>query len=84
MAELTPTLWSIFTFETHSLRQMAQLVDTNITSWFRGTWGRICNIVAVDFFRGTDIVQAAIEWNYRRNTKHICDISHTADNDNSL
>lgn len=74
MAEFTPTLWTILTYQTIGLREMAANVNVNVTNWFRGVWGKTCNIVAVDFFRGTDIVEAAIEWNVRRSTKHICDI----------
>ncbi|XKL66067.1 hypothetical protein PGB90_009487 [Kerria lacca] len=74
MAELTPTLWSIVTYKTNSLREMAHNVNPHVTTWFRGIWGRTCNIVAVDFFRGTDIVETAIEWNIRKTQRHICDI----------
>lgn len=74
MAELTPTLWSIITYRTKSLRDTAHDVNPHVTSWFRSTWGRLCNVVAVDFFRGTDIIDAAIKWNIRKNEKHICDI----------
>lgn len=74
MAEFTPTLWTILTYQTSGLREMASNVNVHVTNWFRGVWGKNCNIVAVDFFRGTDIIDAAIEWNVRRNGKHICDI----------
>lgn len=80
MAELTPTFWGILTYQANSLREMAEEVNPYVSSWFRGPWGKSSNIVAVDFFRGTDIVETAIAWNLRKTRKtethiRICDIS---------
>jgi hypothetical protein len=51
---------------------MAEMVNQNVTSWYRGEWGKSVNIVAVDYFRGSDIVQAAIKWNKLRAQEIAC------------
>lgn len=73
MAELTPQIWEILTLQAEPLRNMAEMINPHVTTWFRGIWGRYCNIVAVDFFRSTDIVHTAIEWNIRKHLNRICD-----------
>lgn len=43
---------------------MAELVNHNVTEWFRrDDWRPKSNIVSVDFVRNTGIIRAAIEWN---------------------
>ncbi|XP_065341458.1 PI-PLC X domain-containing protein 1-like [Cloeon dipterum] len=66
MAELTPTAWDVITDELGGLRKMADSVNRNVTSWYQGSWGRTANVVAVDFYRGSDIVRTAIEWNKQK------------------
>lgn len=61
MAELT---WTIFT---HSgLDQLADEVNGNVSLWFRDLYGGKVKVVAVDFYRGTTIVESAIYWNLRK------------------
>jgi hypothetical protein len=62
MAELTPTSFDVISDRYGGLRPMADMVNRNVTSWYLGPWGETVNIVAVDFFRGTDIVKVAMEW----------------------
>ncbi|XP_035729994.1 PI-PLC X domain-containing protein 1-like [Vespa mandarinia] len=69
MAELTPNMWYVISnrFQT-SLRQMADKVNANVTNWYATKWQYTANIVAVDFVRGSGIVETSIEWNDRRNS----------------
>nr|CAD7452625.1 unnamed protein product [Timema tahoe] len=72
MAELTPNAWQVITDSLGGLRKMADTVNRNVTAWYKGTWGKTVNIVAVDFFKGTAIVDAAIDWNDRRAKQSSC------------
>ncbi|KAK9498981.1 hypothetical protein O3M35_003508 [Rhynocoris fuscipes] len=73
MAELTPDAWGVITDKYRGLRNMADMVNRQVTEWFRGDWGRMCNAVAVDYIRSTGIVEAAIRWNIRKGTRSNCD-----------
>lgn len=42
---------------------MADMVNWHVTKLYRGSFGAGANIVAVDFYRDTDLVQTAIDWN---------------------
>lgn len=66
MAELTPQVWDVFTDVFGGLRIMADTVNRNVSMWYTDTLGPISNIVAVDFFRGTNIVSSALFWNSRK------------------
>ncbi|XP_065341459.1 PI-PLC X domain-containing protein 1-like [Cloeon dipterum] len=66
MTELTPGTWDVITDKFGGLRKMADSVNRNVTSWYQGSWGRTANVVAVDFYRGSDIVRTAIEWNKQK------------------
>lgn len=68
MAQLTPTMFDIFlNAQRSSLRVMADAVNANMTaSARRHFWKVHVNIIAVDFFEGTDIVNAAVEANTMR------------------
>jgi hypothetical protein len=64
MAELTPNAKSIFVSESGGdLRKMADDVNLDVTKLYHGEFGRNANIVAVDFYRSTNIVDIAIDWN---------------------
>ena len=63
MAELTPTLEDILQDRFGGLRNMADMVNRNVTMWYRDLWAARTNIVAVDFFMGTDIVDVAVRAN---------------------
>jgi hypothetical protein len=73
MAELTPTALQVITDELGGLRRMADMVNRNVTAWYYGIWGQTVNIVSADFFRGTGLVEAAIEWNIVRAQQLACD-----------
>jgi hypothetical protein len=75
MAELTPTASDVLTDKFGGLRRMADMVNQNVTTWFRGIWGQTVNIVSPDFFRGTGLVEAAIDWNKVRAQQLACDIA---------
>ncbi|XP_076757817.1 PI-PLC X domain-containing protein 1 [Xylocopa sonorina] len=66
MAELTATLSDIISNKLGTLRDMAYRVNLNVTNWYSTIWQHNANIVAVDFVRGTDIVDVAIEANENR------------------
>ncbi|XP_073986077.1 PI-PLC X domain-containing protein 3-like [Rhodnius prolixus] len=73
MAELTPDVWGVISDKYGGLRRMAYTVNHNVTQWFRGDWGALCNAVAVDYIRSTGIVEAAIRWNVRKAIRSNCD-----------
>ncbi|XP_055534020.1 PI-PLC X domain-containing protein 1 [Wyeomyia smithii] len=66
MAELTPDPWSVITDRYGGLRKMADAVNRPATKWYFEELGPTANIVAVDFIRGTSIIDAAIYWNLKR------------------
>lgn len=66
MAELTPQAIDVFTNRLGGLRKMADSVNWHVTRLYHGEFGRQANIVAVDFYLATDIVDIAIEWNKRK------------------
>lgn len=66
MAELTPEPWGVISDRYGGLRKMADDTNKKISEWYFKDFGPTANIVAVDFFRGTTIVQTAIYWNVYR------------------
>uniref|UniRef100_A0A182QR16 Phosphatidylinositol-specific phospholipase C X domain-containing protein n=1 Tax=Anopheles farauti TaxID=69004 RepID=A0A182QR16_9DIPT len=66
MAELTPDAWGVITDRYGGLRKMADSVNRFVTKWYFEDLGPTANVVAVDFVRGTSIVEAAIYWNLKR------------------
>ena len=66
MAELTPTPADVLQDSLGGLRNAADLVNRNVTRWFRNQWNSIATIVATDFFLGNNIVDIAIRENQRR------------------
>ncbi|KXJ76907.1 hypothetical protein RP20_CCG008603 [Aedes albopictus] len=66
MAELTPDPWGIITDRYGGLRKMADSVNRFVTKWYFEELGPMANVVAVDFIRGTNIIDAAIYWNQKR------------------
>jgi len=67
MAELTPSAIDVIFRPLGGLRQLAQAVNANVTRWYQQDqfWSK-ANIIAVDFFHGTDIVDIAIRANIKR------------------
>lgn len=66
MAELTPSIEGIIFQKYHGLRELAQLTNAHYDNWFRRKWWKCANIVAGDFFLGSDLVQIAVDVNRRR------------------
>lgn len=66
MAELTPDTWGVLTDQYGGLRLLADRVNRFVSKWYENELGVNANIVAVDFYRGTTIVETAISWNLKR------------------
>lgn len=66
MAELTPDTWGVILDKYGGLRKMADQVNWRISQLYRDELGANANIVAVDFIRGTSLVEIALEFNKRR------------------
>ncbi|CAG9812193.1 unnamed protein product [Chironomus riparius] len=66
MAELTPQAMDVITNRLGGLRKMADSTNWHVTRLYHGEFGRKANIVAVDFYLSTNIVDIAIEWNRRK------------------
>lgn len=66
MAELTPDTWGVILDKYGGLRKMADNVNWRISQLYRDELGATANIVAVDFIRGTSMMESAIAWNKRK------------------
>ncbi|XP_043251644.1 PI-PLC X domain-containing protein 1-like [Colletes gigas] len=66
MAELTMNVMDVIYNRLGNLRDMAHRVNVNVTNWYSTVWQYTANIVAVDFVRGTGMVEAAIKSNENR------------------
>src|SRR5690349_7751003 len=66
MAEMTPEAVDVLTNRYGGLRTMADTVNWNVSKLYRNSFGGGANIVAVDFYLETDIVQIAIDWNRKK------------------
>lgn len=66
MAELTPNTLDVILDRLGGLRQMAEGIDMNVTTWYSTKWFQSANIVAVDFIKASGIIETAIEWNDKR------------------
>uniref|UniRef100_A0A1A9ZR28 Phosphatidylinositol-specific phospholipase C X domain-containing protein n=1 Tax=Glossina pallidipes TaxID=7398 RepID=A0A1A9ZR28_GLOPL len=71
MAELTPDAWGVIVNKYGGLRKMADRVNWRISQLYRDYLGANANIVAVDFYRGTNLVDLALEWNRKRTNKKL-------------
>lgn len=67
MAELTPTKFYVALHPLAGLRNLADDVNPNLGFWLRDrNRSDNVNIVATDFFLGNDMINLAIETNYRK------------------
>lgn len=66
MAELTPLPFDVFTDKHGGLRNMADKVNFPITKLYYDNMGQSANIVAVDFYKSTNIVNQAIHYNKQK------------------
>lgn len=66
MAELTPNTWDVITDRFGGLRLMADQANRHISRWYIEEWGLMTNIVAVDFIRGTNLMETALYWNRKK------------------
>lgn len=79
MAELTPEAIDVLTNIYGGLRNMANLVSASVTKLYHGDFGLGANIVAVDFYQATNLVQIAIDWNKRKFAGNGTDGGHETD-----
>lgn len=70
MAEMTPEAVDVLTNRYGGLRQMSNSVNWRVSKLYQGEFGHFANIVAVDFYRATNIVESAIRWNKRNFREH--------------
>lgn len=66
MAELTPTIDGIIQDKYKGLRHLAQIVNPQITNWFRDRFHNCANIVSPDYFLGSNIIEVVINVNKKR------------------
>lgn len=66
MAEITPTTWDVISDRYGGLRKIADQWNRNISKWYYDEWGMSTNIVALDFYRSTNLMDTAIYWNSKK------------------
>lgn len=66
MAEMTPTAWDVFSDHHSGLRQMADLTNREVSRWYSDEWSDVANVVAVDFVRGTNLIETSLLANAKR------------------
>ncbi|KAI8125119.1 PI-PLC X domain-containing protein 1 [Lucilia cuprina] len=66
MAELTPKTWDVIVNKYGGLRKMADRINWRVSQLYMNELGDNANIVAVDFYRGTTIVETALDYNRRK------------------
>jgi hypothetical protein len=72
MAELTPNYASVLKHVTRNLKDLAVMVNRELSDWLRdNNCSDNANIIATDFFTGNDIVNVAIETNFRKLSRHL-------------
>lgn len=71
MAELTPKAEGIISGKYESLRTLAQIVNVNYMNWFNEWFTNCINIVAADYFLGSNVVEIAINANMKRNSASL-------------
>jgi hypothetical protein len=69
MAELTPTTQGVISRKYKSLREMAETTNNLFMEWFSDRWPLCTNIVAADYFLGSNVVDIALSVNYRKHIK---------------
>jgi hypothetical protein len=70
MAELTAEAVDVLTNKLGGLRKMADKVNFDVSKLYSSNFGYHANIVAVDFYRSTNIIESALKWNYQKNNKN--------------
>lgn len=66
MAELTPTTWDVLTDKWGGLRKIADQSNQHISKWYADEWFLSANIVAVDFYRGTNLIETSMYANMKK------------------
>ncbi|XP_059220983.1 PI-PLC X domain-containing protein 2 isoform X3 [Stomoxys calcitrans] len=66
MAELTPKAWDVILNKYGGLRKMADRVNWRVSQLYANDLAANANIVAIDYYRGTTIVETALDWNKRK------------------
>lgn len=63
---MTPTPWDVLTDKYNGLRTMADETNRQVSLWYDREWGADANIVAVDYVRGTTLMESSLRWNRMR------------------
>ena len=63
MAELTPDINKVIKDEYGGLRKMAEQVNHKFDEWFAHRWRNCVNIIAADYFLGSNLVDISIDIN---------------------
>lgn len=71
MAELTPSTWDVLTKPQGGLGKMADSVNLRASDLYEKELLKEVNIVAVDFIRGSRIVELAMQANRKRQPRNI-------------
>ena len=66
MAELTPRTIEVIIDNYGGLRKMADSVNWRISQLYRDNLGNHANIVAVDFVRGSSLMDISLDWNRKK------------------
>lgn len=66
MAELTPSAWDVLTNPNSGLSHMADNVNLRVSSLYENELYKEANIIALDFIRGTRILEIAMQMNGKR------------------
>jgi hypothetical protein len=74
ITELTSTTLQVIMNVLDELCHMAGVVNEIVTAWYCSTWGQRVNILAADFFKVTELVEAAIYWNHIHAQQLACNI----------
>ena len=68
MAEMTPTAQGVLSLKYKSLRALAEETNNEYMEWFNDRWAHCTNIVAADYFLGSNIVDISINVNHRKHS----------------
>lgn len=69
MAEMTANVFGVVLDKWGGLRRMADEINLKVSELYRHELAATANIVAVDYLRGTSIVETAINWNKNKFSK---------------
>jgi hypothetical protein len=74
MAELALISLQVITDELRGVHRMVGMMNENVRALYRGTSDQMVNIVSADFFQGTELVEAANDWNHIHSQHLACNV----------